>query len=322
MVTQIAEETREKPSEFEDHTPFSNKGMEDLLKLNELVSTVRTEIIPPQSNKTIKAWTPLVLMEVCMNVMTESLHQNDKALPRGLHVRRSYGMYNCGNRKMYVQLYNTKDHPIVLSKGTAVARMVTANEVPWTVVADGTVSALRTSRWTKEELAGLSVEERRKVLFEKLELSGLKSWMEENKEKALNLLAEYHDILALEDGKMGCTKVAEHKIKVMDPRPFKERPRNIPFGLLDEVKEHLDHILDMGTIKPSKSAWSNAVVLVHKKDGGLRFCINFQKLTSQTRKDAFPLPWIHNAIDALSGSSIIPLLNSCQDSGKHPWRSP
>ena len=55
MVTQIAEETREKPSEFEDHTPFSNKGTEDLLKLNELVSTIRTEIIPPQSNKTIKA---------------------------------------------------------------------------------------------------------------------------------------------------------------------------------------------------------------------------------------------------------------------------
>ena len=126
--------------------------------------------------------------------------------------------------------------------------------------------------------------------------------MEENKEKALNLLAEYHDIFALEDGKMGCTKVAEHKIKVMDPGPFKERPRNIPFGLLNEVKEHLDHILDMGTIKPSKSAWSNAVVLVHKKDGGLRFCINFQKLNSRTRKDAFPLPRIHNAIDALSGS--------------------
>ena len=46
-VTQIAEETGEKPPEFEDHTPFSNKGMKDLLKLNELVSTVRTEIIPP-----------------------------------------------------------------------------------------------------------------------------------------------------------------------------------------------------------------------------------------------------------------------------------
>ena len=79
---------------------------------------------------------------------------------------------------------------------------------------------------------------------------------------------------------MGCTKVAEHKIEVTDPRPFKERLRNIPSGLLDEVKEHLDHMLNVGAIKPSKSAWSNAVFLVHKKDRGLRFCINFQKLNA------------------------------------------
>ena len=45
--------------------------MEDLLELNKLVSTIRTEIIPPQSNRTIKASTPLVLMGVCMNVMTD-----------------------------------------------------------------------------------------------------------------------------------------------------------------------------------------------------------------------------------------------------------
>ena len=95
---------------------------------------------------------------------------------------------------------------------------------------------------------------------------GLESWMEENKEKALNLLAEYHNIFILEDGEMGCTKAEEHKIEVKDPRPFKERLRNIPSGLLDEVKEHLNHMLNMGAIKPSKSAWSNAVVLVHKKD--------------------------------------------------------
>ena len=180
--------------------------------------------------------------------------------------------------------------------------MVTTNEVPGTVVADGTVGALQTCRWAKEGCAGLSVKEKRKVLFEKLKLLGLESWTEGNKDKALNLLAEYHNIFMLEDGEMGCTKAAEHKIEVMDPRPFKERLRNIPSGLLDEVKEHLNHMFNVGAIKPSKSAWSNPVVLVHKKDRGLRFCIDFQKLNAQTRKDAFPLPGIHDAIDALSGS--------------------
>ena len=53
-MVQVAKAAGERPPEFEDHTLNSNKGMEDLLELSELASTVRTEIIPPQSNKTIK----------------------------------------------------------------------------------------------------------------------------------------------------------------------------------------------------------------------------------------------------------------------------
>ena len=73
-------------------------------------------------------------------------------------------------------------------------------------------------------------------------------------------------------------------------------------GLLQEVKEHLDHMLDVGAIKPSNSAWSNAVVLMRKKDGELRFCIDFRHLNSCTKMDAFPLPQMHDAINALKGS--------------------
>ena len=80
-MVQVANAAGEEPPEFEDHTLYSNKGMEDLLKLSELASTVRTEIIPPQSNKTIKARIPLVLMGTHMKMLTEPLHQDDRALP-------------------------------------------------------------------------------------------------------------------------------------------------------------------------------------------------------------------------------------------------
>ena len=56
-----------------------------------------------------------------------------------------------------------------------------------------------------------------------------------------------------------------------DQKLFKERLRNIPSGLLEEVKDHLNHMLNVGTIKPSKSVWSNAVVLVQKKQEELGF---------------------------------------------------
>ena len=96
-MVQVAKATGQEPPKFKDHTPYSNQGMEDLLKLKELVNATKTEIIPPRSNKTIKAWTPLVLIGTSMSVMTEPLHQDDKALPRGLHVCPSYGMYNCSS---------------------------------------------------------------------------------------------------------------------------------------------------------------------------------------------------------------------------------
>ena len=141
-MVQVAKATGQEPPKFKDHTPYLNQGIEDLLELKKLVSATRTEIIPPQLNKTIKAHTPLDLMGTSMNVMTEPLHQNDKALPQGLHVHPSYGMYNCGSQKTTVHLYNTKDHTIVIKKGTALARMVVAYEVPKMVVTDGAVGAL------------------------------------------------------------------------------------------------------------------------------------------------------------------------------------
>ena len=85
---------------------------------------------------------------------------------------------------MAIQLYNTKDHAIIIKRGNAVAQMVAANEVPEMVVADGTFGALQTQRWAREGCVNLTIEERRKILFKKLELLGLKSWTEQNKERA------------------------------------------------------------------------------------------------------------------------------------------
>ena len=73
-MVQLAKATGKEYPKFEDHTPYSKWGMEDLLELNELVSATTTEIIPPRLNKTIKASTLLVLMGTSMNVMTEPLH--------------------------------------------------------------------------------------------------------------------------------------------------------------------------------------------------------------------------------------------------------
>ena len=141
---------------------------------------------------------------------------------------------------------------MIIQKGTPVGHMVAANIIPNKILLPGTFEALNKIKTNEVQL--LSIEERRRKLFERLDLLGLESWMPENKERALDLLSEFHDIFTLEEGEMGCTEATEHHIEVTDPCPFKEQPRNIPEGLLQEVKEHLDHMLDVGAIKPSNSA--------------------------------------------------------------------
>ena len=120
------------------------------------------------------------------------------------------------------------------------------------------------------------VQEQQDKLLEKLNLDGLSQWTPRNAAIARELLLSYHDAFALEPDELGCTSAIEHKIHLSDEEPFKERFRCIPPPLLDEVRASLRDMLEAGTIRPSQSPWCNAVVLVRKKDGSLRFCVDFR----------------------------------------------
>ena len=71
---------------------------------------------------------------------------------------------------------------------------------------------------------------------------------------------------------------------------------------MEEVREHIQEMLDGGVICLSQSPWCNTVVLVHKKDGGLRFCIDFHRLNSRTKKDAYPLLRMQETMESMVGT--------------------
>ena len=136
----------------------------------------------------------------------------------------------------------------------------------------------------------LTIRQRHGKLFDELDLNGLDLWAPELADKACQLLAKYHDVFLLDLVEVGCTHSTKHTIKVTDDTPFKEQFRWIPPLMVEEVRDHLREMLESGPIRPSQSAWCNAVMLIRKKDSGLHFCINFQCLNTHTKKDSYPLP--------------------------------
>ena len=72
--------------------------------------------------------------------------------------------------------------------------------------------------------------------------------------------------------------------------------------LVEEVRNYLQEMLESGAIRPSQSAWCNAVLLVQKKDGRLWFCIDFCCLNTRMKKDSYPLPRIQQVLESLVGA--------------------
>ena len=165
----------------------------------------------------------------------------------------------------------------------------------------------------------LSMEEKHKLLIAALKDGGLerlKTWLPKLAAKVIRLLLEYQDIFSLKPHEIGCTDITEHDIELLDHEPFKERFRHIAPPLVEEVRQHIQEMLDGGAIRPSQSPWCNAVVLVRKKDGSLRFCIDFQCLNAKMKKDSYPLPRMQETMESMVGTQYF----SCMDLKRGFWQ--
>ena len=152
-------------------------------------------------------------------------------------------------------------------------------------------------------------EGRVKKIFESLNLQGIESWNEQKQLPAKALITEYQHLFAMNLSELGKTSLVQHDIKLDDMTPFKERYCQIPPHQYEEVKKHLQEMLDIGAICRSTSPWASPVVLVCMIDGSLRFCIDLRKLDNRTIKDAQSLPRIEDSLDCLDGATIFTSLD-------------
>ena len=174
-----------------------------------------------------------------------------------------------------VHVMNPTNQPVTLYRGTRIAQLAEIEEVddsPVVVssVQRGTVSPeLEEALWLLAEKASLASEEWEKKLF--------------------LLLLEYPDVFAFCNDELGRTSVLQHKIHTGDASPICQQFHRVCPQKRQEMRNLLSEMLGRDIIKPSCSPWASPVVLVKKKDGTSHFCVDYSKVNTVTRNDAYPL---------------------------------
>lgn len=121
--------------------------------------------------------------------------------------------------------------------------------------------------------------------------------------KAGDLLIKFQHIFSRTKDDFGRTSMAKHKINTENAKPTKQPPRRLPHHAADFVDKEVENMIDKGIVERSCSPWAAGVVLVEKKDGTKRFCVDYRSLNSKTVKDAYPLPRIDDSLDRLQGAT-------------------
>lgn len=101
----------------------------------------------------------------------------------------------------------------------------------------------------------------------------------------------------------------KHRIDTGDAAPLKQPPRRVPLHRKHLIQAEVEKMPQRGVIEPCDSPWSSPIVLVSKKVGSTRFCIDYRRLNEITRKDAYPLPRIEENLDTLQGATYYSTLD-------------
>ena len=130
------------------------------------------------------------------------------------------------------------------------------------------------------------------------------------REQVRRLFHSYRDVFSVNEYDVGRTDLVSHRTETGDHKPIRQTLRRHPVAYLDTIDRQVDDMLKYDLIEPAASPWASNVVLVRKKDGTVRFCVDYRSVNSVTRQDSYPLPHIDSCLDALKGSTLLQYLRS------------
>ncbi|XP_063634795.1 uncharacterized protein LOC134805417 [Cydia splendana] len=125
----------------------------------------------------------------------------------------------------------------------------------------------------------------------------------DDRDKLLDLLKKYRHCFASSLASLGCTNAAEMSIELNSQRPVVYRPYRLSHHEREKVRSMVGEMLEAGIVRESVSDYASPILLVRKKDGSLRLCVDYRMLNSVTVKERYPMPIIEEEIARLAGQS-------------------
>jgi hypothetical protein len=224
------------------------------------LSLVGDEVIPARCERVVMA-----RLEAPLGATNVLLESSQKSSRDGVLIARTLVR---ARPSVPVHIMNVTNQDQVLSEGTTIGQVEPAI---WAAVIDDREPEPRRKQGFCKQLKEV--------------IAGAKPNLSRRESQALEeIIADYQDVFETKSGDHGLTEKVYHRIDTGDARPIRQPPRRLPLANQAEFNDMLEDMKSKGVIEESDSPWSSPVVLVRKKDGSLRFCVDYRRLNDVTKK--------------------------------------
>ena len=238
-----------------------------------LTCALKTDL-PPRSEVYVKVESNARSGSIYMSEAAEEMDRHGIIIPRGIHE----------GRPDHILVINSRNERLKLKKGTPIAKAEP-------------VKLCDKGQDKPNEACNF-------VIGEQLSQA--------QKDQLLGLLATYEDsFFASKKRPIGRVWSGKHVIETLPGKgPMSQRLRPMAPAERTVVRDEVQKMIDQSVIRPSSSPWASPIVLVKKKDGSTRFCVDYRKLNDITVKDVFPLPRTTDLLESFQGSKYFSTLDA------------
>lgn len=211
----------------------------------------------------------------------------------------------CHEGKIPVRVFNPKSEDVKIWKGSTVGKfhpLLSSSQTDSTLASSECYFVQCSERKTKSEPAAIycnqisNLKDEMKTLFP----INNPNISNEEKDSHYELLARHQSAISFGPYDIGTFKETIHKIDTERSQPVKIPVRRMAPAKRSIIKEEVNEMLENRIIEDSTSPWSAPVVIVYKKDGGRRFCVDYRGLNAVTKKDVYPLPRPDDILESLN----------------------